>query len=103
MFVVQFIQSLIKDVRQALQGFARTPGFAAVAVLTLAIAIAATTTVFTWVNAVLLEPLPGLPTSEGTYSVETNPPPGHGLSYLEWVDCDRYLRSLSVGASQEPA
>ena len=103
MLVAQFFQSLVKDIRQALRGFARTPGFAAVAVFTLAIAIAATTTVFTWVDAMLLEPLPGVPSSEGTYSVETNPPKGHGLSYLEWKDCDQYLRSLYVGASQEPA
>jgi predicted permease len=98
------IETILQDVRYAARMLARSPGFTAVAVLTLAIAIAATTTVFTWVDAVLLQPLPGLPPGEGTYSVETNPPKGHGLSYPELLDCQTYLKSLSgLAASQEPA
>jgi predicted permease len=98
------IETILQDVRYAARMLARSPGFTAVAVLTLAIAIAATTTVFTWVDAVLLQPLPGLPPGEGTYSVETNPPKGHGLSYPELLDCQTYLKSLSgLAGSQEPA
>ena len=50
----------LQDLRYGLRMMARNPAFTAVAVITLAIGIGATTTVFTWIDAVLVRPLPGV-------------------------------------------
>jgi putative ABC transport system permease protein len=54
------MSSFWQDVRYSLRMIAKAPGYAAIAVLTLALGIGANTTIFSWINSTLLNPIPGL-------------------------------------------
>ncbi len=55
---IEWLADLRQDARFALRSLRRAPGFAATAILTMAVAIAANATIFSFVNALLISPLP---------------------------------------------
>ncbi len=80
------------DLRDGARVLLRSPGFTAVAVLMLALGIGVNTTVFSWLNAVLLSPLPGAHDPNRIVQVGTTFKGNIDTSF-SYVDY-QYLRSL---------
>ncbi|HEX7049890.1 MAG TPA: ABC transporter permease [Longimicrobiales bacterium] len=77
----QIVATGFQDLRYALRGLRRSPGYAVVAVLTLALAIGATTAIYAVLESVVLDPLP-YPDAERLVRI-ANPVPGVGAD-VEW-------------------
>ncbi|HLY43799.1 MAG TPA: ABC transporter permease [Terracidiphilus sp.] len=87
-----WLDRLIQDLRYALRMFAKSPGFSAIAILTMALGIGATTAIFSLVDATLLHPLP-YPHPEELVRIEDDLPGAGatdaGISIPEWKDLQR--------------
>jgi putative ABC transport system permease protein len=65
--------NILQDIRYSVRSLIKTPGFTAVAIIVLVLAIGANTAIFTVVNAVLIRPLPYANSDRLVMLWETNP------------------------------
>jgi predicted permease len=100
-----FLETLAQDVRYAARVLRKSPGFTAVAVLTLALGIGANTALFSVVNGVLLNPLPyPHPDQVVLVSNTSDALPETWISYPDFRDMVRDNRSFaSLGAYESEA
>ncbi|HVZ22997.1 MAG TPA: ABC transporter permease [Vicinamibacterales bacterium] len=99
------LSRLVPDLRYGIRTLRQSPGFTLVAVATLALALGANTAIFSFVNAVLLKPLPYAEPDRIVRVLEA--PPGGGrngistLNFLDWQKenkCFDFMAARSGGS-----
>ena len=90
------MDSILQDLRHAVRGLARTPGFTLVTVLTLALGIGANTAIFSIVNGVILRPL-GYPKPEQLMYL-TSRFPAQGFDEF-WVSPPEFFEFREINQS----
>src|ERR1017187_3423662 len=97
--------TLAQDLLYAIRTLRRSPAFATIAILTLALGIGANTALFSVVNGVLLNPLP-YPHSEQLVAVYGETPgfargPVVYLNFLDWQRAARTFSSMAMYRNQD--
>ena len=88
----------LQELRHTLRALMRTPSFALVTILSLAIGIGVTATVFVWLNGLVLDPLPQVRDARALVAVRTATVDGNtqSISYPDYLDWSAQTRSLST-------
>jgi predicted permease len=94
------VDTLLKDLRFGLRQLRKSPAFTLAAILTLALGIGANATIFTWLSAVILNPVPGVDSRE-IGSIRWHSPEGgrRGLSWLNYLDLRKRNHTLKSFAA----
>ena len=92
-------ESLVLDVRYAVRGLLKNPGFSLIVVLTLGVGIGANAAIFSFVNALLLQSLP-YPGADRLVSVQESSPPSPFFvtpgDYVDWKEESGVFETLSA-------
>lgn len=99
---VSFFDSLKRDVMYGFRVLRKNPGFTAVAIVTLALGIGATTAIFSVINSVLLRPLPYLDPANLVMVWENNsqhPNPHNTVSPPDYLDWEKQTDTFSSMAA----
>jgi predicted permease len=97
------IENLLGDLRNAGRTISRMPGLATVIIVSLAIGIGVNTTIFSWIQMVLFEPMPAVSGAANFLMVEPRAENGGytGASWLEYRDLQSQVPALrDIVASQ---
>lgn len=98
---VNYIEHFFHDLRYGFRQLRRSPGFTIVAVLTLALGIGANTAIFSFIDAVLLKPLPWEHPDQVVRVLERNPRGNrNGVSTMNFLDWKNQNTVFSAMAAQ---
>ncbi|MEJ2541069.1 MAG: ABC transporter permease, partial [Gemmatimonadota bacterium] len=95
-------EAVMQDVKYALRSLARSPGFAVVAILTLALGVGANSAIFSVLNGVLLRPLPYpepdaiLWLDEAHDGPNGRPGPVPWTNFLDWREQSRSFEAMAA-------
>ncbi|HZU25849.1 MAG TPA: ABC transporter permease [Bryobacteraceae bacterium] len=95
---IVWFDNLLHDVKFAIRQLIRNPGFTCVAIVTLALGIAANTTIFSWINSTLLDPIPGIAHTSDMITImrgERSEHPTPPFSYMDYADLRDNARSFA--------
>jgi predicted permease len=88
--------SVWQDLRYGLRVLLKSPGFAIIAILTLALGIGANSTIFSWINSTVLNPIPGVKHASQYVAISINEGRNQGpLAYPDYTDLRDRNRTLS--------
>lgn len=92
------MSTLLRDIRYGFRTLTGNPAFAAIAILTIGIGIGASSTIFSWMRSMLLNPLPGATQPERVIAIENMAPDGEPIttSFLDFCDFRDHLKLLNL-------
>jgi len=93
--------TVLQDLRYGVRMLWKNPGYTAISIITLALGIGANTTIFSWINSTLLNPVPGLATPSEVVELslgqsQQNPFPFSYPDYASMRDAQQAFSGLTA-------